>query len=275
MRRASALRLRAASLGVIGAVLAVVIIVGLVLVVSRGKGHRAPPIQVAEHLRIQRRVAALFAGIPQHGAVLGQSTAPVTLQVFIDLEDAQSAYWVESLMPAILGEFVRTNVVRIEFHSYKTDTLNRIPFYRQQMAALAAGKQNLLWNYAATFLLEQGRGFTNYATAEFDTHIAERVPQLNLSKWKQAFSVAVANSVSADLVMGYKAGLYVTPSFRIGLTGGPMKNLFGSVVFHFHKYIIRTTPSGERYIAGVSSQWQHPTILVNVGDLKKAVEKLI
>jgi protein-disulfide isomerase len=275
MRRVSASRLRAASRGVIGAGLAVAIVVGSGLVASRGRGHAAPPSRAAEHLRIQRRVTALFVGIHQHGVVLGQPTAPVTLQVFIDLEDHQAGYWVNVLLPAILEKFVRTNVVRIEFHSYKSDTLNRIPFYRQQVAALAAGKQDLLWNYVATFLNEQGTAFTNYATAEFDAHIAERVPRLNLSEWELASTVAMEESVAADLVTARRAGFYVSPSFRIGLTDGLMRDLFGSVIFRFHKYIVHTTPSGERYISGTSSQWQHPTILVNASDLKKAVEGLV
>lgn len=275
MRDVSALRLGATRLGIAGGVLAVAIAIGLVLIVSQGGGRRASAGQVAERLRIQRRVVALFEGIPQHGAVLGQPTAPVTLQVFMDLEDHQVGYWVNVLLPAILKKFVRTNVVRIEFHSYKSDTLNRIPFYRQQVAALAAGKQNLLWNYVATFLNEQGTAFTNYATAEFDTHIAERVPGLNLSEWEHAFAVAMEESVARDLVTARRAGFHVSPSFRIGLTGGSMRDLFGSVVFRFHKYIVHTKPSGERYISGTSSQWQHPTILVNAGDLEKAVEGLV
>jgi hypothetical protein len=272
MERALVLRLSAAHLGVVGAVLAVAVV--LVLVVSRDRGHGAPS-QAAEHLRIQKRVVALLTGIPQHGVVLGQPTAPVTLQVFIDLEDAQSTYWVNALLPSILEKFVRTNVVRIEFRSYKSDTLNRGPFYRQQVAALAAGKQNLLWNYVATFLNEQDGAFTNYATEEFVAHIAEQVPTLNLSAWEQALTVALEKSVALDLITARKAGFHVSPSFRIGLTNGHMRDLFGSVVFRFHKYIVHTRPSGERYIAGVSSQWQHPTILVNASDLKRAVEELV
>lgn len=249
-------------------------VVGLALAVSRGGGHEAPS-KAAERLLIQRHVAALFAGIPQHGVVLGQPTAPVTLQVFIDLEDHQARYWINVLLPTILEKFVRTNLVRIEFHSYKSDTLNRIPFYRQQVAALAAGKQNLLWDYVATFLNAQGTAFTNYATPEFDKHIAERISGLNLFEWERAPTIAMVESVETDLMVARKARFYVSPSFRIGLTSGPMRDLFGSVVFRFPKYIVRTTTSGERYIAGVSSQWQHPTVLVNAGDLQRAVNELI
>ena len=129
----------------------------------------------------------MFAGIPQHGAILGQSTAPVTLQLFLDLEDyGDGTRWVDVMLQPIVEKFVRTNVVRLEFHSFKSDTLNRRPFYVQQVAALAAGTQNLLWNYVATFMNEQGREFTNYVTEEFVTGIAKQIPGLNLAEWEES-----------------------------------------------------------------------------------------
>jgi hypothetical protein len=53
-----------------------------------------------------------------------------------------------------------------------------------------------------------------------------------------------------------------------------MRNFLGSIVEDYHKYIVRTKPSGERYIAGVSSEWQHPVSLVDATDVKKAIEEL-
>jgi hypothetical protein len=221
-------------------------------------------------------VAALFAGIPQHELILGQPTAPVTLQLFVDLEDhGDGTRWLDVMLPPILEKFVRTNVVRLEFHSFKSDTLNRRPFYVQQVAALAAGAQNLLWNYAATFMNEQGREFTNYVTEKFVTGIAEQVPGLNFAEWEQSRTLAMAKRVEADLINARRVGFHDSPSFRIGLTGGKMKNLVGRHLETTHKYIVRTTPSGERYIAGESSKWQHPVSLIDTIDVKKAVEALI
>jgi protein-disulfide isomerase len=230
-----------------------------------------------KRVRLQRQVTALLAGIPQHGVILGQPTAPVTLQLFVDLEDnGDSTVWLDAMLPPILEKFVRTNIVRLEFHSFKTDTLNRRPFFLQQVAALAAGAQNLLWNYVAIFMNEQGREFTNYVNEEFVTGIAEQVSGLNLAKWEQSLTFAMAKTVEADIVKAHDVGFHDTPAFRIGLTGGKMKNFVGRhVEIPHHKYIVRTRPSGERYIVGESSAWQHPVSLIDAIDLKKAVEELI
>jgi hypothetical protein len=252
---------------------ALLVVLGVHLTSQRAQV--APSASVGR-LRVQRHVTALFAGLPQHGAILGQPTAPVTLQVFIDLEDhGDGTRWIDLMLPPILEQFVRTNVVRLEFHSFKSDTLNRRPFYVQQVAALAAGAQNLLWNYVATFMNEQGPEFTNYVTEDFVTGIAKQITGLNLAKWEESRTLAMAKRVEADLVNAHKVGFHDSPSFRIGLTGGTMKNFVGHNSETYHKYIVRTTPSGERYIAGVSSGWQHPVSLIEASDLKKAVEKLI
>lgn len=243
------------------------------LLVVGGRGHVAPSAG-AEILRVQKKVAALFAGIPQHGVVLGQPTAPVTLQVFVDLEDVDGTRWFDEMLPPILERFVRTNVVRLEFHQFKTNTLNRKPFLVQQVAALAAGAQNMLWNYAATFFDEQGTMFTNYVTEKFLIGIAEHIPRLNLAEWEKSRTVRMARIVAADINTARRVGFHDTPAFRIGLTGGRMKNFMGRNVEVLHKYVVHTTSSGERYIAGTSSELQHPLSLVDTVDLKKVVEEL-
>jgi protein-disulfide isomerase len=231
----------------------------------------------AKSLTVQKHVAALFAGIPQHGVVLGKPSAPVTLQVFVDLEDhGDGTYWFDVMLPAILKRFVRTNIVRLEFHSFKTDTLNGGPFITQQTAALAAGAQNRLWNYAATFMNEQGPEFTNYATEAFVIGIAKQVPGLHIPEWEKSRTLTAEKLVMADNYNArYRLGLYATPAFRIGLTGGHTKRLAGLTFINAHKYIVRKKPSGERYIAGKSEEWQRPISLVDVDYLKKAVEALI
>jgi hypothetical protein len=257
-------------------VVALVLITAITVLVMSHKGRGAPR-PSAVRARVQHQVAALFEGIPQHGTILGQPTAPVTLQAFVDLEDhGNGVQWFDEMLPPILEKFVRTNVVRLEFHSLKTDTLNRVPFILQQTATLAAGLQNKLWNYADTFINEQGPEFTNYVNEAFVTDIADQIPGLNLAEWKQSRTPEMEYTVERDNNTARDAmGLYVTPSFRIGLTGGKMKHLTAGVVFHYHKYIVHTTPSGNRYIAGVSSEWQHPVWLVEASAVKKAVEELI
>jgi protein-disulfide isomerase len=271
----AALRRSALGLRAVGVCAVVALAVVLVLLVAGQRGRVAPGAGAERLLRVQRHVAVLFAGIPQHGVVLGQPTAPVTLQVFVDLEDGDGKLWFDEMLPPIIEKFVRTNVVRLELHSFETNTLNPLPFFAQQVAALAAGAQNLLWNYAATFFNEQGREYTNYVTEEFLTGIAKQVPRLNFAAWERLRTVAMARIVEADIINARKVGFHDTPAFRIGLTGGQLKNFVGRSSIFVHKYIVRKRPSGERYIAGISSEWQHPFSLVDAIDLKKAVNELI
>jgi hypothetical protein len=225
---------------------------------------------------VQGRIAALFGGIPQHGPVLGQATAPVTLQVFIDLEDQlDSGYWFKALLPPILEQFVRTNVVRLEFHSLMTDTLNARPFIMQQTAALAAGEQNLLWNYAATFLNTPGREFTNYVNERFLTGIAKQISGLNITRWDRFRTAALARVVALDNNAARRFGLRVTPAFRVGLTKGKFRNFSGRTVLRYYKDVLGTTSTGEHYLAGGSSELQRPISLITADELKKIVEELI
>jgi hypothetical protein len=262
--------------GIVGVCVVLAAVVLLDLPTTRDRRDFAHSEQIRRS-RVQKAVTVLLAGIPQQGAILGKSTAPVTLQVFLDLEDYLDATnWFDGALPTILEKFVRTNVVRLEFRSFKTDTLNGGPFIMQQTAALAAGAQDRLWNYAATFMNEQGREFTNYVNEAFVIGIARQVPRLNLAEWEKSRTAAMSKVVMADNYEArYRLGLYATPAFRIGLTGGPMKNYFGGTVTTTHKYIVRTKPSGERYIAGISPEWQRPVSLIDAQGLRQAVKELL
>lgn len=117
--------------------------------------------------------------------------------------------------------------------------------------------------------------FTNYVNEKFVTDIAAHVRGVNLAEWERSRTIALASIVAADINTARDAGIHDTPAFRIGLTGGKMKNLKGRNIEVYHKYIVSKKPSGERYIAGISPELQHPFWLIDVVDLKKAVAKLI
>jgi hypothetical protein len=167
--------------------------------------------------------------------------------------------------------------VGIPFHEDGyAQRLNGGPFITQQTAALAAGEQNRLWNYAAMFVNEQGKEFTSYATEAFVTGIAKQVPGLDIAEWERSRTVAMSRIVMADNYDArHRFGLYATPAFRVGRTGGRMKNFFGGTLVDTPRYVVGTRPSGERYIVGESREWQRPVSLIDVSDLKKAVAELL
>ncbi|HEV3319475.1 MAG TPA: thioredoxin domain-containing protein [Solirubrobacteraceae bacterium] len=197
--------------------------------------------------RIDREVSAVLVGIPQDGQTLGAPTAPVTLQVFAELEDPSSDSWFLNDLPAILREFVRTNRLKIEYRSFKTNTISSETFVKQQAAALAAGAQNKLWNYVYTFYREQGKEYTPYVTENYLDNMARQVPALNIKQWDRDRNAdpRIEQVVEEDQ-QGRADGNHVTPGYRIGRTGGALRYFTGSnSIIYTHQIHATTFASAE------------------------------
>lgn len=169
---------------------------------------------------IQQRVSKLLAGIPQQGAALGHPKAPVTVWVLADLECPTVRLFAESYLPSVLDTWVRTGDVKLVYRSLQTDTQKERTFYRQEIAALAAGRQDKMWNFALTFVHQQGEKFTEYATDEFLADIASQVPGLTRARWnRDREAPLLSKRVARDLRTANKMEMTSTPSFLVGLSG--------------------------------------------------------
>jgi protein-disulfide isomerase len=166
--------------------------------------------------QIDQEVTALLAGIPQDGVTLGSLDAPVTLQMFADLECPTVKRFVEAYLPAIISDWVRAGTVKLEYRSLKTDTVNEHTFFRQEMAALAAGRQDRMWNFALTFVRQQGQHFTEYANDAFLAHIAFEVPELDMEQWyRDRKDPSLFKPVALDVRAAHLRGMRSTPSFLL------------------------------------------------------------
>jgi protein-disulfide isomerase len=232
-------------------------------------------VDIALRAQIDIEVNAFLVGIPQHGVALGQPTAPITLQVYGDLQCFNVREWFTTMLPRIVNEFVRTNVLRIEYHSLETDTLNPKEFLTEQAAALSAAKQNKLWNFLETFYYEQGQEYSNYVNVPFLTAIARQVAGLNLEEWSRAINRRTATTVAEDDHFARSVGFHDTPAFRIGRTGEPLTDFAGRTVILYRKDLISRTPRGERVVVGQSHNLMHPLSLVDWYDIKKRINELI
>jgi protein-disulfide isomerase len=221
---------------------------------------------------IERRVSALLAGISQRGNALGSPRAPITLQVFGDLQCIDVKYWFVEDLPAIIKDFVRPNVLRLEYRAMKTDTLNPDEFVLEHTAARAAGAQDVMWKFLATFYYEQKREYTHYVTDQYLAEIAERVQELDLVRWNRERVQLYVKSVIDDNRAARKFGFHDTPAFRIGRTGGALRDFSGHNVIVYHKYHFRTAPNGETVVARQKT-YAHPLSLVNAGDIQETLTK--
>ncbi len=97
------------------------------------------------------------------------------------------AFTLEGGFPQLVQNEVRQGKVQVLYKSFCTATCNGPDpsvFTTQQVAGLAAGKQNKFWQYTELFYNQQGQEDTTYVTEAYLTSSANQVTGLNLAKWK-------------------------------------------------------------------------------------------
>jgi protein-disulfide isomerase len=234
---------RLAQLGGTVAVAVVTIVVILITASGGSKAKVLPSTSPAAKTEVAA-VSSLLAGTRQTGSTLGSPTAPVTLQYFGDLECPVCSDFTRGALPAIIQKWVKTGKLKVEYHSLSTATGNAEAggsepegtFNEQQLAALAAGKQNKAWNYIELFYREQGEEGSGYVTGSYLQGLAQQVPGLNLAQWTtDRGAQALQAQIAADAKEANNRGFKTTPSFLIGRTGSQLKK---------YEYNSLTDPSG-------------------------------
>src|SRR5262245_55294778 len=129
----------------VGAVIALVVMVAIVAIVltrdSSGSSSSAPPAKLAEAADVQR----LLRGIPQRGNVPGSPTGPATMVEYIDLQCPYCREFETQVMPTIIPRFVRKGKVKVEMRPLAFLGDDSV---RGRAAAIAAGRQNRMFNFA-------------------------------------------------------------------------------------------------------------------------------
>ncbi|HTD07932.1 MAG TPA: thioredoxin domain-containing protein, partial [Solirubrobacteraceae bacterium] len=128
-------------------------------------------------------IDVLLADIPQSANALGEPSAPATLEYFGDLECPFCQQFSLEVLPSIIRRWVHTGKLQIKYRALQTATREPDVFVAQQVAALAAGKQDKAWYFVETFYAEQGEEGTGYVTDAYLDGVASQVPQLDLARW--------------------------------------------------------------------------------------------
>ncbi|HTT26769.1 MAG TPA: thioredoxin domain-containing protein [Solirubrobacteraceae bacterium] len=205
-------RLRTVGAIIIGAI----IVVGVLIVVSSG-GKKGGLQTGTEASATATTVNALLAGIPQSGATLGNPKAPVTMTYFGDYEcPICQEFTLQGGFPQLVQNDVRQGKVKVVYKSFCTATCNgpgQTVFNNQQVAGLAAGKQNRFWQYTELFYHEQGQEDTAYANEAYLTGLARQISGLNLSTWQSdRGNSSLAAQVASDESDAHTIGVTGTPT---------------------------------------------------------------
>jgi protein-disulfide isomerase len=161
-------------------------------------------------------VASLLAGIPQREDTLGNPRAPVTLQYFADLQCPFCKRFTLGVLPLLIERYVRDGRLKIEYRSLETATRDPETFKTQQVAALAAGRQNKMWNFIDLFYHEAGQENSGYVTESYLQGLAQQVPGLNPTAWiAERNDARLTATIAGDARAANHARLASTPSFLL------------------------------------------------------------
>jgi len=214
----TARRKRLTQLGIVAAVVVVAIVV--ILIATGGGSKTGIPKSAQAKSQTVTEVSAVLGGIPQKGNVLGNPNAPLTLEYFGDLQCPVCKDFTLTSLPTIVEKWVRSGKLKIEYRAMETATREPEIFKNQQVAALAAGKQNKMWDYLELFYHEQGEEDSGYVTESYLQQLAQQVPGLKLAKWtSDRGSSELSSQVEGDVQTANSAGFTGTPAFRLGKSG--------------------------------------------------------
>lgn len=126
----------------------------------------------------------LFGGIPQEGDRLGSDDAPVTIQVFNDVQCSSCRDDFLTTIPTLAEKYARPGDVKLLYRHYSNaETPQELGFY----GAEAAADQGYGWQYIYLFFRsqEEAKGQTSErAFGDFQKSIAGGVEELDLEEWE-------------------------------------------------------------------------------------------
>lgn len=127
---------------------------------------------------------ALFGGLPQDGDRLGESEAPVTIQMFNDVTcDNCSDHFLDTV-PGLVDEVVRDGDAKLIYRHY---SFSIRPVQEGFIAAEAAAEQGYQWPYVYLFFANQdeAKRVGPQGLDEFLQAIAGSIPELEPAEWER------------------------------------------------------------------------------------------
>lgn len=162
----------------------------------------------------------LFGGVPQEGARLGSEDAPVTIQVFDDVQSSDCREGFLATIPALTEKYARPGSVKFLYRHY-SNSENEIEY--GSYGAEAAAEQGYGWEYIYLFFVNQKEadrfGVTEAENRRaglrenFLDSVAGSVEELNDPEWEEALEKgkesdsAMTQSLKAQEELGSKLGI--------------------------------------------------------------------
>jgi protein-disulfide isomerase len=124
----------------------------------------------------------IFGGVPQEGARVGSSDAPVTIEVFNDLQCSSCQQDYLSTIPQLVEKYARAGSVQLHWRHYSNgENPIELGFY----GAEAAAEQGYGWQYTYLFFRNQEEAKKFGVDQNFLDSVAGGVEELNFPEWEK------------------------------------------------------------------------------------------
>jgi len=174
-----------------------VLLIGFLALLALGYGivniATQKPNKNTVHIEGIGEAQQLFGGVPQEGARLGSEDAPVTVQVFDDVQSSECREAFLETIPALTEKYARPGTVKFLYRHY-SNSENEIE--EGSYGVEAAAEQGYGWQYAYLFFVNQKEADRFGVSEEenkrsglrknFLLSVAGGVEELNGPEWEEA-----------------------------------------------------------------------------------------
>lgn len=142
----------------------------------------------------------IFGGVPQEGERIGSADAPVTIQLFSDLQCSSCRDEFLALIPGLVTDYARPGDVKLLMRHY---SVARNPLELGFFGAEAAARQGYGWNYTYLFFVNQDEAERFGVGDEFMSSVAGAILHLNAPEWEELLDREGTDGPMAETLEGY------------------------------------------------------------------------
>lgn len=163
-------------------------------------------------------VQQLLGGIHQQGATLGSPDAPVTIELFNDLQCSTCDEYQLEVVPPLVEDLVRPGDAKLVYRHFPLGEKER---NLADYGAVAAGEQDDQWQFVQLFFINQDAVPAMGVDEDFLAKVAAAIIEFDLTKWHQDFKdESIAETLDNDGELAAQLGLPAQPAALVVGPGG-------------------------------------------------------
>jgi Thioredoxin len=165
----------------------------------------------------------LFGGVPQEGDRLGSEDAPVTIQIFNDLQCGNCRADFLGTIPALAENYARPGTAKLLMRHYSVaENPQELGFF----GAEAAARQGYGWQYTYLFFRNQDEAERFGIDDEFMASLAGSIGELDVPEWQEYLDNeggpdgAIAKTLEGYEELGMRLGIRAGQAMIVSGPGG-------------------------------------------------------